>query len=60
MKIAQPQTDRLRLSGPGAEPQQAETHSFRGRGTGGILRICITDALLANIRLAPYSLKIGL
>ena len=35
LKIAQPQTDRLRLSGPGAEPQQAETRSFRGRGTGG-------------------------
>ena len=30
------------------------------KGDGGILRICITDALLANIRLAPYSLKIGL
>ena len=30
------------------------------KGDGGILRICITDALLANIRFAPYSLKIGL
>ena len=30
------------------------------KGDGGILRICITDALLANIRLAPYSLKMGL
>lgn len=30
------------------------------KGDGGILRICITDALLAIIRLAPYSLKIGL
>ena len=49
LKIAQPQTDRLRLSGPGAKPQQAETHSFRERGARGILRICITDALLAVI-----------
>lgn len=30
------------------------------KGDGGILRIRITGALLANICFAPYSLKIGL
>ena len=30
------------------------------KGYGGILRICITDALLATIRFASYSLKMGL
>ena len=35
LKIAQPQTNRLRLPGTGAEPQQAETHPFRERGMDG-------------------------
>lgn len=35
--------------GIGAEPQQAETHLFRGKRNGWVLRICITDALLAGI-----------
>ena len=30
------------------------------KGDGGILRICITDALLATIRFASYSLRMGL
>ncbi|HBJ16630.1 MAG TPA: hypothetical protein DDY81_02125 [Clostridiales bacterium] len=47
LKIAQPQTDSLRLLGIGAKPQQAEIHSCREKGAGVILSICITDALLA-------------
>ena len=35
-------------TGLGAEPQQAETHSFRRSEMDGVFRICNTNALLAT------------
>ena len=35
--------------GLGVGPQQAETHLFRGKRSGWVLRICNTNALLAII-----------
>ena len=46
-RIAQPQSERLRLSGLGAAPQQAENHLFRKRGMDGFFAFVYTDALLA-------------
>ena len=48
-RIAQPQPEGLRSSGLGVGPQQAETHLFRGKRSGWVLRICNTNALLASI-----------
>lgn len=43
------QSERLRSPGLGAEPQQAETHSFRRSEMDGFFGICNTNALLATI-----------
>lgn len=48
-RIAQPQPEGLRSSGPGAAPQQAEKTIRSVEAEWMVFRICITGALLASI-----------